>query len=250
MLRKQISLFLATFLVIGFFFLALPEKGYSGLSSRMMIVKQSNPDGLTGFLFSGMGFGSSSCDMDGTFVLDDDGFQECRLMPGEYFVQEVNSQGLAITDIDCSGASSFSTTTNSVTVNLGEDEDFLCVFTNTAQFTLNINLAGDSMGNVSAPGIDCGDGGVDCMETYMAGTEVTLVPTPDAVSSFAGFMGDPDCADGVVTIDADKTPARPHSTSYRELLAPHMEHVAVLKLNVSIVNSSVVPTQKAFVNKN
>jgi len=28
--RNRISLFIATFLIIGFFFLALPEKGYSG----------------------------------------------------------------------------------------------------------------------------------------------------------------------------------------------------------------------------
>jgi len=30
MIRNRISLFVATFLIIGFFFLALPEKGYSG----------------------------------------------------------------------------------------------------------------------------------------------------------------------------------------------------------------------------
>ena len=29
--KNQISLFVATFLIIGFFFLALPEKGYSGV---------------------------------------------------------------------------------------------------------------------------------------------------------------------------------------------------------------------------
>jgi len=33
MLKKRISLFVATFLIIGFFFLALPEKGYSGIPS-------------------------------------------------------------------------------------------------------------------------------------------------------------------------------------------------------------------------
>jgi len=32
MIKNRISLFLATFLIIGFFFLALPEKGYSGLA--------------------------------------------------------------------------------------------------------------------------------------------------------------------------------------------------------------------------
>ncbi len=30
--NKSISLFVATFLIIGFFFLALPEKGYSGIN--------------------------------------------------------------------------------------------------------------------------------------------------------------------------------------------------------------------------
>ena len=30
MIKNRISLFVATFLIIGFFFLALPEKGYSG----------------------------------------------------------------------------------------------------------------------------------------------------------------------------------------------------------------------------
>jgi hypothetical protein len=30
LLKNRISLFVATFLIIGFFFLALPEKGFSG----------------------------------------------------------------------------------------------------------------------------------------------------------------------------------------------------------------------------
>ena len=32
MIKNQISLFAATFFIIGFFFLALPEKGYSGVA--------------------------------------------------------------------------------------------------------------------------------------------------------------------------------------------------------------------------
>jgi len=35
MIKNRISLFLATFLIIGFFFLALPEKGYSGLPAEL-----------------------------------------------------------------------------------------------------------------------------------------------------------------------------------------------------------------------
>jgi IPTL-CTERM motif len=34
MIKNRISLFVATFLIIGFFFLALPEKGYSGIPTE------------------------------------------------------------------------------------------------------------------------------------------------------------------------------------------------------------------------
>lgn len=75
------------------------------------------------------------------------------------------------------------------------------------EFDLNIDIAGDGDGNVSSmpAGIDCGDGGVDCVESFGVGTEITLTPTPNGSSVFAGFSGDPDCADGVVTIDSDIT---------------------------------------------
>jgi len=33
MIKNKFSLFLATFLIIGFFFLALPEKGFSGITT-------------------------------------------------------------------------------------------------------------------------------------------------------------------------------------------------------------------------
>jgi hypothetical protein len=35
MFKKQISLFVATFFIIGFFFVALPEKGYSGVPTEL-----------------------------------------------------------------------------------------------------------------------------------------------------------------------------------------------------------------------
>ncbi len=35
MFKKQISLFVATFLIVGLFFLALPEKGYSGVPTDL-----------------------------------------------------------------------------------------------------------------------------------------------------------------------------------------------------------------------
>ncbi len=53
---------------------------------------------------------------------------------------------------------------------------------------LTVTLAGSGSGTVSSspPGIDCG---VDCSETYDAGTPVTLGGTPAAGSVFDGFSG-------------------------------------------------------------
>ncbi|HEX3553852.1 MAG TPA: galactose oxidase-like domain-containing protein [Thermoanaerobaculia bacterium] len=70
--------------------------------------------------------------------------------------------------------------------------------------TLSVNLSGNGTGTVtSSPvGITCGS---DCTEAYPRGTVVTLTATPDAGSVFAGWSGDPDCSDGVVTMQSAKT---------------------------------------------
>ena len=71
-------------------------------------------------------------------------------------------------------------------------------------FTLTVTLAGTGGGTVtsSPTGINCG---VDCTEDYDEGTVVTLTPTSDAGSVFAGWTGDGDCNDGSVTMDADRS---------------------------------------------
>ena len=51
-------------------------------------------------------------------------------------------------------------------------------------------------------GIDCG---TTCVKSFDTGTVVTLLPTPDAAFVFGGWSGEADCADGVITLDADKT---------------------------------------------
>lgn len=67
---------------------------------------------------------------------------------------------------------------------------------------LRVAKAGTGTGSVtSAPAaIDCGD---TCAVTYLSVTQVTLTAVPDEGSSFEGFTGDPDCADGEVSTSAD-----------------------------------------------
>ena len=51
-------------------------------------------------------------------------------------------------------------------------------------------------------GINCP---TTCVKSFSGGTGVTLLPAPGAAYVFGGWSGDADCADGVVTMDADKT---------------------------------------------
>jgi hypothetical protein len=75
---------------------------------------------------------------------------------------------------------------------------------NLQNYTLNVDRTGTGTGTVtSSPlGISCG---VDCTQNYSSNTVVTLTASPDAGSTFAGWSGDPDCSDGVVTVNTGKT---------------------------------------------
>ncbi len=66
-------------------------------------------------------------------------------------------------------------------------------------YTLALTLSGPGAGTVvSAPnGVACPG---DCTEGYASGTVVTLSASPAGGSTFAGWSGDPDCADGSVTM--------------------------------------------------
>jgi alpha-tubulin suppressor-like RCC1 family protein len=61
-------------------------------------------------------------------------------------------------------------------------------FTVRQRAALSVLVAGAGAGRVTAApaGIDCG---VDCSELYDVGTTVTLAPTPDSRSTFAGWIG-------------------------------------------------------------
>ena len=72
---------------------------------------------------------------------------------------------------------------------------------NVTTATLTVSRAGTGSGSVAStpPGIACGS---DCTEAYPSGTSVTLTAAPAAGSTFAGWSGDSDCADGVLTMSA------------------------------------------------
>jgi lysophospholipase L1-like esterase len=67
---------------------------------------------------------------------------------------------------------------------------------------LRVSKSGEGTGSVtsSPAGITCGD---TCAATYFGAPEVTLTATPASESTFDGFGGDPDCADGRVALGVD-----------------------------------------------
>jgi len=71
-------------------------------------------------------------------------------------------------------------------------------------FVLQIVRNGDGGGTVtsSPPGINCGS---TCSAIFSSGQTVFLTATPASGSAFAGWGGDSDCADGNVTMNANKT---------------------------------------------
>jgi hypothetical protein len=73
-----------------------------------------------------------------------------------------------------------------------------------ATFALNVTKAGGGTGTVksSPPGVDCGTA---CSQLFIDGTSVSLSTVPSTNSLFAGWSGDADCSDGIVTMSAART---------------------------------------------
>lgn len=65
--------------------------------------------------------------------------------------------------------------------------------------TLSVTRTGSGTGTVTSTpaGIACG---ADCSESFQDGQEVHLTAVPAAGSAFAGWIGDSDCADGVIQV--------------------------------------------------
>jgi hypothetical protein len=71
-------------------------------------------------------------------------------------------------------------------------------------YVLSVNKSGTGSGTVTSnpTGIDCGS---DCSEPYSDMTDVRLTATPAVGSTFAGWSGHTDCADGLVSMNADRS---------------------------------------------
>ena len=95
-----------------------------------------------------------------------------------------------------------STVTGGVTqtINAPSNIPWIAVLTlQTGQKLLTVTREGNGSGTItdSSGGIACGS---DCTESYPMGTVVSLTASPLSGSTFAGWSGDADCADGVVTM--------------------------------------------------
>lgn len=74
-------------------------------------------------------------------------------------------------------------------------------------FSLGLQKTGTGSGSVASDpaGLLCGTSCGSTTASFSTGTLVALDPVASAGSVFTGWSGDPDCANGVVTIDMDKT---------------------------------------------
>lgn len=95
--------------------------------------------------------------------------------------------------------------------------------------TLTVSKSGTGTGTVvsSPAGIDCG---VACSAVYATGTVVVLGATPAADSFFAGFGGNADCTDGMVTMDSDKTCTATFTKTWFEETDPAITYTGTWKV--------------------
>ena len=82
--------------------------------------------------------------------------------------------------------------------------DLTCTADYSGQPVLTVSKTGAGAGTItSSPGgINCGS---DCSEAYDLGTLVNLAATPDPGSTFIAWSGDPDCLNGSVTMNGNRT---------------------------------------------
>src|SRR5262249_34397479 len=95
------------------------------------------------------------------------------------------------------------TGTCSVSMSAAKSVTATFTITQTTAYKLTITKSGAGVGTVSSSpaGITCG---VTCAASYSGGRTVVLIAAPTAGSIFGGWSGDADCADGSVTMTANK----------------------------------------------
>src|SRR5581483_7041654 len=132
---------------------------------------------------SGHAFTSASCPSTGMCVLGDNRGQVATTTSptttnaGDWTVSRVDATR------DISGLSC-------ATVQFCLGVDFVGYAFTGSQHGLTVSTSGSGQGEVTGPGIDCGNGHNACAASYPGGTSVSLTATPAAGSSFTGFGGD------------------------------------------------------------
>ena len=139
------------------------------------VVKETNPDGGTGFDFSG-DLGEFSVGDDGSASFD-------ALLPGDYDMMEDVRVGWDLDGVVCTGGDS-TVTVDGVTVHLDPGEDVVCTFTNVERGSITVVKETDPDGGTGFDfSGDLGDftlddGGTEVFEDLVAGDYGVMEDVP------------------------------------------------------------------------
>jgi List-Bact-rpt repeat protein len=137
---------------------------------------------------------------------NEDGFKIERGVSGSYAViASVGANTRAYTDSGLLAATTYCYRVRSFNSSgTSSPSNDSCATIPTTTFSLSVTKSGTGSGSLSSgpAGINCG---TDCSEAYVTGTVVSLIATPASGSTFAGWTGDSDCSDGIVTMGANKS---------------------------------------------
>ncbi|MDC4206852.1 MAG: InlB B-repeat-containing protein [Candidatus Manganitrophus sp.] len=117
------------------------------------------------------------------------------------FTTQVTLTTNASADSDFTGWSGACSGTGSCVVTMDAAKTVTATFT-LKSFALTVTKTGNGTVTSSPSGINCGDA---CQANFNSGTVVTLTAAPGAGSTFGGWTGDPDCTDGSVTMNGNKS---------------------------------------------
>ncbi len=178
------------------------------------VTKLTEPTGGMGFDFD-VSIITDSDLLLNEFTLDDTDMDTTIIPTGDIRITEDIPGNFAL-DIDC-GASTIGSAplidnmAGTVDATIVSTDEFLdCVFTNTLQCDVNVNVEGDGQGTVTGNGINCDEtNGPTCTIQEEFGGDVDFDAAEDPGSEFAGFSGDCDSS-GVINpvgdLSDDDTP--------------------------------------------